>query len=92
MRKTKAKLELNLARSAKNNRRGFYRYVNQTRKVKEPPHALINNTGKLVTMGEGKDDVLNNFLPQFSMATSVFTSLEWTDSRMGTEGAKFLPW
>lgn len=44
MRKTKGKLELNLARNAKNNRRGFYRYVNLKRKVKEPSHPLINKT------------------------------------------------
>jgi len=33
-------LELNLARDAKSNKKGFCRYVNQKRKVKEsiPPH------------------------------------------------------
>jgi len=29
------KMELELARDAKNNKKGFYRYVNQKRKVKE---------------------------------------------------------
>jgi len=39
VRKAKAQLELNLARDAKNNKKGFYRYVNQKKKVKEsvPP-------------------------------------------------------
>ncbi|KAK4826550.1 hypothetical protein QYF61_010070 [Mycteria americana] len=39
VRKAKAQLELNLARDAKNNKKGFYRYVSQKRKVKEraPP-------------------------------------------------------
>ena len=34
VRRAKARLELNLARDAKNNKKGFYRYVNQKRKVK----------------------------------------------------------
>ena len=39
VRKAKALLELNLARDAKKNRKGFYRYLNQKRKVQEgaPP-------------------------------------------------------
>ncbi|KAJ7425634.1 hypothetical protein BTVI_02330 [Pitangus sulphuratus] len=40
-RKAKVKLELNLARDAKNNRKGFYRYVNQKRKVKESVSPLL---------------------------------------------------
>jgi len=35
VRKAKAKLELNLARNAKSDKKGFYRYVSQKRKVKE---------------------------------------------------------
>lgn len=31
----KAKLELNLTRDAKNNKKDFYRYIGQKRKVKE---------------------------------------------------------
>lgn len=39
VRKVKAILELTLARDTKGNRKGFYRYVNQKRKVREgsPP-------------------------------------------------------
>jgi len=39
VRRAKAQLELNLASNAKNNKKGFYRYVNQKRKAKEsvPP-------------------------------------------------------
>ena len=38
-RKAKARLELNLAKDAKNNKKGFYRYVSPKRKAKEsaPP-------------------------------------------------------
>jgi len=39
VRKAKAQLELNLARDAKNNKKGFYRYFSQKRKIKESvPH------------------------------------------------------
>ncbi|KAK4811572.1 hypothetical protein QYF61_016031 [Mycteria americana] len=60
VRKAKARLELNLARDTKNNKGGFYRYISQKRKVKEtvPP---MNTTGKLVTTGEEKAEVLNFF-------------------------------
>jgi len=34
IRRAKAQLELNLKRNAKNNKKGFYRYVSQKRKVK----------------------------------------------------------
>jgi len=35
IRKAKAWMEVNLARDAKHNKKGFYRYVKQKRKVKE---------------------------------------------------------
>ena len=35
VRRAKVQLELNLVKNAKNNRKGFYSYVNQKRKVKE---------------------------------------------------------
>ncbi|KFQ99133.1 hypothetical protein Y956_03969, partial [Nipponia nippon] len=67
IRKAKARLELNLARDAKNNKKGFYRYVIQKRKVKESVPPLMSKTGKLVTTDEEKAEVLNNFF------ASVFT-------------------
>jgi len=35
VRKSKAQLELNLARSDKKNKKGFYRYLSQKRKIQE---------------------------------------------------------
>jgi len=35
VRKAKAQLELKLAKNAKNNKKGFYRYVNQKSRIKE---------------------------------------------------------
>ncbi|KFR08823.1 hypothetical protein N306_10297, partial [Opisthocomus hoazin] len=67
VRKVKAQLELNLARDAKNNKKGFYRYVSQKKKVKESVPRLMSKTGKLVTADEEKAEVLNNFF------ASVFT-------------------
>jgi len=53
-------LELNLERDAKNNKKGFYRYVSQKRKVKESMFPLMSKTGKLVTTDEYKAEVLKN--------------------------------
>ncbi|KFZ54394.1 hypothetical protein N338_05423, partial [Podiceps cristatus] len=66
VRKIKAQLELNLAKDAKNNKKGFYRYISQKRMVKESVPPLMSETGKLVTADE-KAEVLNNFF------ASVFT-------------------
>jgi len=61
------KLELNLVREAKNNMKGFYRYVSQKWKVKESIPSVMNKYEKLVSIDEEKDEVLNNFF------ASVFT-------------------
>ncbi|KAK4824620.1 hypothetical protein QYF61_016926 [Mycteria americana] len=54
VRKAKAQLELNLARDAKNNKKGFYRYINYKRKVKESVPPLMNKNGDLVSTDEEK--------------------------------------
>ncbi|KAK4832997.1 LOW QUALITY PROTEIN: hypothetical protein QYF61_027021 [Mycteria americana] len=77
--KAKVQLELNLARDAKNNKKGFYRYVIQKRKVKESIPPLMSKAGKLVTMDEKKAE------------SSLATPLEWMDRKAGTRGAKSLP-
>ncbi|KFZ53140.1 hypothetical protein N338_13083, partial [Podiceps cristatus] len=61
VRKAKARLELNLARDAKNNRKGSYRYLNQRRKVKESTPPLKSKTTKLAMTDEEKAEVLNHF-------------------------------
>lgn len=80
-----------MASNTKNKKKDFYRYVNQKRKVKEGKLPTINSDGKLVTMEEEKTEVLKDFLPQSPMATSLSTSLELMDRRMGTEGTKLSP-
>jgi len=68
VRRAKVWLELNLATDAKNNKKGFYRYVNQKRKVKESVFPLMNTNGNLVSTDKEKADILHNFF------ASVFTS------------------
>jgi len=68
VRKTKERLELNLARGAKNKKKGFYRYVNQKGKVRASAPPLMSKTGKLVSMDKEK--------PQSSLATFLPTPLE----------------
>ncbi|KFU97058.1 hypothetical protein N339_06908, partial [Pterocles gutturalis] len=67
VRKAKAQLELNMARDAKNNKKGFCGYVNQKRKVKESVPALMSKAAKLATTNEEEGEVLNNCF------ASVFT-------------------
>ncbi|KFM05399.1 hypothetical protein AS27_15836, partial [Aptenodytes forsteri] len=75
VRKAKVWMELNLARDAKNNKKGFYRYVSQKRKVKESILPLMSKTGKLVTTDEEKAEVLNNvFASVFTGNLSSLTS------------------
>ncbi|KFQ59414.1 hypothetical protein N334_04442, partial [Pelecanus crispus] len=62
VRKAKAQLELNLAREVE---KGFYRYVNQKRKVKESVPLLMNKNGNVVSTDEEKAKVLNNFFASF---------------------------
>jgi len=67
VRRAKARLELNLARDTKNNKKGFYRYVSQKKMVKERVPLLMSKYGNFVSMDEEKAEVLNNFF------ASVFT-------------------
>ena len=68
MGKSKAHLELNLARGVKDNKKVFFKYINSGRKTKENIGPLLNDVGALVTKGTEKAEVLNAFF------ASVFTA------------------
>jgi len=75
-------LELNLARDTKNNKKGFYRYVSQKRKVKESVPALMNKNDNLVSTDEEKAEVLSNFFASvFSGNLSPADGLQDGDQR-----------
>ncbi|KFV93308.1 hypothetical protein N327_13538, partial [Fulmarus glacialis] len=60
IRKAKAQLELNLARDVKN-KKCFFRYIGQQRKMKETVPTLMSKMGDLATSDVEKAEVLNNF-------------------------------
>ncbi|CAM5177833.1 unnamed protein product [Eretmochelys imbricata] len=68
IRKAKSHLELQLARDVKSNKKGFFRYVSNKKKVKESVGPLLNEGGNLVTEDVEKAKVLNAFF------ASVFTN------------------
>ncbi|CAM4581387.1 unnamed protein product [Caretta caretta] len=68
IRKAKSHLELQLARDVKSNKKVFFRYVSNKKKVKESVGPLLNEGGNLVTEDVEKANVLNNFF------ASVFTN------------------
>jgi len=79
-----------MARDAKNNKKGFYSYDNQKRKVQASVPPLKNKNGDLVLTDKEKAEVLDKFfLPQSPMA-SLLIPPELMDCKMGTRG-KSLP-
>ncbi|CAM5130495.1 unnamed protein product, partial [Natator depressus] len=68
IRKAKSHLELQLARDVKSNKKGFFRYVSNKKKVKESVGPLLNEGGNLVSEDVEKVNVLNAFF------ASVFTN------------------
>ena len=83
VRRSKARLELNLARDTKNNKKGFYRYVSQKKMVKERVPLLMSKYGNFVSMDEEKAEVLNNIFASVFTDSPVLTPLEWMDCKTG---------
>ena len=67
VRKAKAQLEVNLARCAKDNKKGFYRYVSQKGRIKGGVPFPMNKTRKQETTDEEKAEVLNNIFASVFM-------------------------
>ncbi|GAB0206304.1 hypothetical protein GRJ2_003096000 [Grus japonensis] len=80
VRKTKALIEISLARDVKDNKKSFYRYVRDKRRTRENVGPLWNETGDLVTQDMEKAEVLNDFF------ASVFTGKCSSHTAQVTEG------
>ncbi|GAB0179431.1 hypothetical protein GRJ2_000408400 [Grus japonensis] len=80
VRKAKALIESSLARDVKDNKKSFYRYVSDKRKMRENVGPLRNETGDLVTQDMEKAEVLNDFF------ASVFTGKCLSHTAQVTEG------
>jgi len=79
-RKAKAHLELKLARDVKNNKKGFFNYINSKRKARDNVGPLLNEASVLVMEDAEKAELLNAFFasvfsakagPQKSQAPGV---------------------
>lgn len=64
----KASLELNLATIVKDNKKHFYKYINNNRRAKKNLHPLLNAVGSITTGDEEKAYVLDAF------SASIFNS------------------
>ncbi|KAF1503200.1 hypothetical protein FQV18_0001221, partial [Eudyptula minor novaehollandiae] len=90
MRKAKAQLERNLASVVKDNKKSFYKYINDKKRAKETLHPLLDAGGNVVTEDEEKAEVLNAcFASVFNRQTSYphstqSTELEDRDSEQET--------
>ena len=74
-------------RSNLKKKKGFYRYINQKRKVSY----LVSNIVRLVSMARKRPRYLTTFLSQSSLATVLHTVLEWMVQKVETEGATPVP-
>ena len=67
-RKAKAHLELRLATVVRDNKKCFYKYINNKRRAKESLHPLLDERGNIANKDEKKAEVPNAFF------ASVFNS------------------
>ena len=71
IRRAKAQLELNLATIVRDNKKYFYKYVNNKKKAKENICPLMDTEGNVATEDEEKAEVINAFFASvFNKATS----------------------
>ncbi|GAB0209907.1 hypothetical protein GRJ2_003456400 [Grus japonensis] len=80
VRKAKAPIEISLPRDIEGNKKSFYRYVSDKRRMRENVGPLRNETGDLVTQDMEKAEVLNDFF------ASVFTGKSLSHTAQVTEG------
>ena len=61
VRKAKVHLELNLARDIKDNKKGFFKYIDSIWKTRDNVGPLLNEVGALVMEDTEKAELLNAF-------------------------------
>ena len=72
IRRTKAKLELNLAAAIKDNKNSFYKYINNKMRAKENLRPLLDVGGNIVTRMRERLRYLVPSLPQSLTVRPVF--------------------
>jgi len=87
VRKTKAQMQLDLTKGTKKNKKGFYRYINQKRKVSY----LVSNIVRLVSMARKRPRYLTTFLSQSSLITAPHKALKYLVWYSGIREATSLP-
>ncbi|RMC01138.1 hypothetical protein DUI87_22404 [Hirundo rustica rustica] len=72
IREAKAQFELNLATSVKNNKKSFYKYINDKRKGITNLGYLLDEAGNLVTKDEEKAEMLNAFFASVFIGRTAY--------------------
>ncbi|GAB0178132.1 mitochondrial enolase superfamily member 1 [Grus japonensis] len=85
-RKAKARLELNLARDAKNNKKDLFKYISSKRKTRENVGLLLNKVGALVTEDTEKAELLNAAFASVFIAKASRAGKLDTNKSMGPDG------
>ncbi|GAB0195035.1 hypothetical protein GRJ2_001968800 [Grus japonensis] len=82
VRKAKALIEISLARDVKDDKKSFYRYVSDKRRMRENVGPLQNETGDLVTQDMEKAEVLlNDFFASLFTGKCLSHTAEVTEGR-----------
>lgn len=61
VKKAKAHVKLNLAKDIKDNKNGFFKYMNSKRRTKDSVALLLNEVGALVSRDVENVEILNTF-------------------------------
>lgn len=91
MRKAKAYLELYLARDVKDNKKGFFKYINMKRKTRENGGTLLNGAGILMAADAQKVEILLYLLQSSPTKTSPQGNLS-PETREKVWREKEFPW
>jgi len=91
IRKAKTKMELNLARDVKDNKKGFYRYIGRRRQAKESIPHLIKGNGKLASSGIEEAEVLSECFASVFMGGQTSHVCQDPEPRGEGERSRFCP-